>query len=62
MQVTNTPDKQQLFWLPEKPEDPQIEPQAGIKMAQGPAPLMNICDKQSQNWLGVQYTLKGTAP
>ena len=34
MQVTYTPDKPRLFWLREKPEDPQFDPHAGIKMAQ----------------------------
>ena len=33
MQVTYAPDKPQLFWLREKPEDPQFEPHARIKMA-----------------------------
>ena len=32
--VTRTLDEPWLFWLREKPEDPQIEPHAGIKMAQ----------------------------
>ena len=34
MKVTYAPDKPQLFWLQEKPEDPQFEPNAGIKMVQ----------------------------
>ena len=34
MQVTYAPDEPQLFWLREKPEDPQYEPHAEIKMAQ----------------------------
>ena len=32
---TYAPDEPWLFWLQEKPEDPQIEPRARIKMAQG---------------------------
>ena len=35
MQLTYAPDEPQLFLLREKPEDPQIEPHARIKMAQG---------------------------
>ena len=35
MQLTYTPDEPQLFLLREKPEDPQFEPHAGIKMAHG---------------------------
>ena len=35
MQLTYAPDEPQLFLLREKPEDPQIEPHAGIKMTQG---------------------------
>ena len=27
------PDEPRLFWLREKPEDPQFEPHAGIKVA-----------------------------
>ena len=34
MQVAYALDKLRLFWLREKPEDPQFEPHAGIKMAQ----------------------------
>ena len=34
MQVAYVPDKPWLFWLREKPEDPQFEPHAGIKMVQ----------------------------
>ena len=46
MQVTYTPGNPQLFWSLEKPEDPQIEPHAGIKMAQGQGlvSLVYICD------------------
>ena len=35
MQLTYAPDEPPLFLLQEKPEDPQIEPHAGIKMVQG---------------------------
>ena len=35
MQLTYAHDEPQLFLLREKPEDPQFEPHAGIKMAQG---------------------------
>ena len=34
MQVTYGPDEPWLFWLGEKPEDPQFEPHAGINMVQ----------------------------
>ena len=34
MQVTYAPDKPHLFGLQEKPEDPQFEPHAALKMAQ----------------------------
>ena len=57
MQVTYAPDKAWLFWLWEKPEDPQIEPHAGIKMAQGLVSLVYLCDtapdgfdEQSKKW------------
>ena len=43
MQVTYAPDEPRWFWLQEKPEDPQIEPRAGIKMAQGLVSLVYIC-------------------
>ena len=50
MQVTNAPDNPRLFWLLEKPEDPQIEPHAGIKMVQSLVSLVYICEKkQKQN-------------
>ena len=45
MQVTNAPDEPLLFWLWEKPEDLQIEPHVGIKMAQGLISLVYICDQ-----------------
>ena len=35
MHLTYAPDEPRLFLLGEKPEDPQIEPHASIKMAQG---------------------------
>ena len=35
MQLTYAPDESRLFLLREKPKDPQIEPHAGINMAQG---------------------------
>ena len=35
MQLTCAPDEPRLFVLREKPEDPQIEPHAWIKMGQG---------------------------
>ena len=35
MQLAYAPDEPLLFLLREKPEDPQIEPHAGIKMAKG---------------------------
>ena len=34
MQVAHTPGEPWLFLLQEKPEDPKIQPHAGIKMAQ----------------------------
>ena len=34
MQMVYALDELRLFWLREKPEDPQFEPHAGIKMAQ----------------------------
>ena len=43
MQVTYTPDEPRLFWLRDKPEDPQFEPHAGIKMEQVLGTLMYIC-------------------
>ena len=43
MQVTYPPDEPRLFWLQEKPEDLQIKPHAGIKMAQGLVSLVYIC-------------------
>ena len=45
MQVTNAPDETRLFWWREKPEDPQIQPHAGIKMAQGQVSLVYIWGK-----------------
>ena len=44
MQVTYAPDEPRLFGLQEKPEDPQIEPHVGIKMAQGRVSLVYICE------------------
>ena len=41
--VSYAPDEQQLFWLREKPEDPQIELHAGFEMAQGLVSLVYIC-------------------
>ena len=35
MQVTYAPDEPRLFWLREKPEDPQFEPHFGIKNGSG---------------------------
>ena len=35
MQLTYAPEEPRLFLLWERPEDPQIDPHAGIKMAQG---------------------------
>ena len=35
MQVTYTPDEPRLFWLHEKPEDPQFEPHARDKNGAG---------------------------
>ena len=35
MRLIYAPDEPRLFLLREKPEDPQIEPHAGIKIAQG---------------------------
>ena len=43
MQVAYAPNEPLLFWLQEKPEDPQIQPHAGIKMVQGLVSLMYIC-------------------
>ena len=43
MQVTYVPAEPGLLWLRENPEDPQIEPHARIKMAQGLVPLVYIC-------------------
>ena len=43
MQLTYAPDEPQLFLLREKSEDPQIEPHARIKMAQGMVSLVYIC-------------------
>ena len=43
MQVTHALDEPRLFRLREKPEDPQIEPKAGIKMAQVLVSLVYIC-------------------
>ena len=42
MQVTRAPDKSRLFWLCEKPEDPQIQSHDGIKMTQGLVSLVYI--------------------
>ena len=62
MQVTYTPDKTQLFWLQEKPKDPQIEPHAEIKMAQVLGFPLYICE--SGIWFNVisslpaNYTVK----
>ena len=44
MQVMYVPDKQQLFWLGEKPEDPQFEPRAGMKMTQVLGSPLYICE------------------
>ena len=44
MQVTFAPDEPQIFWLWEKPEDPPIQVNAGIQMAQVLGSLVYICD------------------
>ena len=41
---TYPPDEPRLFWLPEKPKDPQIQSHVGIKMAQVLGSLVYICD------------------
>ena len=41
---TYTPDKSRLFWLQEKPEYPQFEPHAVIKMTQVLRSPVYICD------------------
>ena len=46
MQVTYTPDKLQLFWLWEKPEDPQFEPHIGVKMVQVLGSPLYICGEE----------------
>ena len=43
MQVTHSLDKPPLFWLQENLKTPQIEPNAGIKMAQVLVSLVYIC-------------------
>ena len=43
MQVTQALNDPRLFWSGEKPEDLQIEPHAGIKMAEGLVSLLYIC-------------------
>ena len=43
MQVTHALDEPQLFWLREKPEDPQIEFHAGIIDGTGSGSLVYIC-------------------
>ena len=48
MQVTYAPDEPQLFWLWEKPQNPQFEPPVGIKMAQILGSPSYIC-VESQN-------------
>ena len=47
MQVTNAPDEPGLLRLWAKPEDPEIEPHAGIKMAQGLVSLVYICGNRT---------------
>ena len=37
-------DEPQVFWLKEKPEDPQFEPHAGFKMVQVRGSLVYICE------------------
>ena len=44
MQVTYAPDEPWLFWLRERPEDPQFETHAGIKMAQVLGSPLYICE------------------
>ena len=59
MQLNYAPDEPRLFLLREKPEDPQIEPHAGIKMAQDlqVSPSF-ISVALAQVWLGLvqEYT------
>ena len=43
MQVTYAPDEPRLFWLQEKPEDPQFELHARIKMAEVLGCPLYIC-------------------
>ena len=50
MQLTYAHDELRLFWLREKPKDHQIEPHAGVKMAQGI--LVYIC---GYNWMHMMH-------
>ena len=47
MQVTYVPDEPRFFDYEKKAEDPQIQPHAGIKMAQGLISLVYICGNNS---------------
>ena len=49
MQVTYAPDEPLLFWLWEKPKDPQFVPHAGTKMAQVLEPPLYICDLNTES-------------
>ena len=44
MQMAYAPDELRLFWLWEKPEHPQFEPYARIKMAQVLGSPLYICE------------------
>ena len=57
MQVTYAPDEPRLFWLREKPEDPNLSPHAGIKMAQV---LDLLCKSMVMNV--IHYTNKTQLP
>ena len=54
MQLTYVPDEPRLFLLREKPEDPQFEPHAGIKMAYGLVSPSSISVTLVQNALSEQ--------
>ena len=57
MQVTYAPDELRLFWLREKPEDPQFEPNVGINMAQvlgSPVYIEYRSDDVTKNFICIQ--------